>query len=801
MKQRRRWVWVLWFAVALWLSVAIYGGSIDPVTAIETWEALPQEPVRFDLLQEVRSLRRDGRYRQAAFRLGEVLGLSRESLQAIVSDRQLHRLNDLETVPVTEERIRWLQQFGEVLTELGAVRAAEPVLHTALTLSQQLNSQQLENPSIADIFVSLGNLHRTIAQRYRGYGRSTVPAHDTAARFYRQALEISTSETVRRRTQLNLLSLAAETHSRDDLRPLQRSISQSLAAQPPSRDSITEQLNFAHSLTCLKLAAEDSPRPLSYVAPVVRHCRPPSPTIDPVSFTDLAEIISHAANQARSLGDRWGEAYALGQLGELYEIAGRFEDARRLTREALALSYAINAPSVSYRWQWQLGRLSYRGGDRTAALEAYRGSIETLQALRRDLAALNPDVQYDFRDEVEPVYREWVGLLLSEPSPTPEELTQARDAIEALQLAELDNFFGDACIEAAERPLQDLDPNINAVYTIVLPDGLHAIVSVPHQPLRHYRSPLPDPNLETFANITYQALAQNFNWQPVLEQAYDFLFRPLEEDLNARDGTTVAFVLDGPLRNIPVAALYDGDRYLIERYAIAIAPSWKLPPWASREFPQSKLLAAGRASFSQTDWKQFPQLDRTTWSDLPYVGDELEAIESLVSSETLFDEEFLSHRLASALNSHRFSAVHIATHAQFDAFAENTFVLAWDRPLTLDRLAQMLQGNGARPRTPLELLVLSACQTAEGSDRTVLGLAGMGIRAGARSTLGSLWHVNDRSTARLMAQFYRSLRHLSQQNRPNKAEALRQAQLNLLHSEGFSSPHFWAPFVLVGHWR
>ncbi len=250
-----------------------------------------------------------------------------------------------------------------------------------------------------------------------------------------------------------------------------------------------------------------------------------------------------------------------------------------------------------------------------------------------------------------------------------------------------------------------------------------------------------------------------------------------------------------------MAALYDGDRYLIERYAIAIAPSWKLPPSDPLDFQQSKLLAAGRASFSQTDWTQFPHLSQTTWSDLPYVREELQAIAALVPSEILFEDEFLSHRLDAAVNSNRFAAVHIATHAQFDAFAENTFVLTWNRPLTLDRFAQMLQGNGSRRQNPLELLVLSACETAEGSDRTVLGLAGMGIRSGARSTVGSLWNVNDRSTARLMAQFYRMLRDLSRQETPNKAEALRQAQLDLLHSENFSSPHFWAPFVLVGHWR
>jgi CHAT domain-containing protein len=97
---------------------------------------------------------------------------------------------------------------------------------------------------------------------------------------------------------------------------------------------------------------------------------------------------------------------------------------------------------------------------------------------------------------------------------------------------------------------------------------------------------------------------------------------------------------------------------------------------------------------------------------------------------------------------------------------------------------------------PIELMVLSACQTAEGDDRAALGLAGMAIRSGARSTLATLWAVNDESTAALMTQFYQELSNADL----SKAEALRLAQIKILQNPEFSHPYYWSPFVLIGNW-
>ncbi|MEM7797109.1 MAG: CHAT domain-containing protein, partial [Cyanobacteria bacterium P01_C01_bin.118] len=134
------------------------------------------------------------------------------------------------------------------------------------------------------------------------------------------------------------------------------------------------------------------------------------------------------------------------------------------------------------------------------------------------------------------------------------------------------------------------------------------------------------------------------------------------------------------------------------------------------------------------------------------------------------------------------------THGQFSSKANETFILTWDNRLQLKELENLLQQRELK--SPVEMLILSACQTAKGDDRAALGMAGVAVRSGARSTVASLWSVEDFSTAELMHQFYQQLRRLDN----SRAEALQQAQLSLLRSDDYRHPYYWAPFVLIGNW-
>jgi CHAT domain-containing protein len=258
----------------------------------------------------------------------------------------------------------------------------------------------------------------------------------------------------------------------------------------------------------------------------------------------------------------------------------------------------------------------------------------------------------------------------------------------------------------------------------------------------------------------------------------------LETELEQSDIKTLVFVLDGVLRSLPMAALHDGQQYLIEKYNVALTPGLQLLNPRSLAPEELRTLAAGLAEARQG------------FSPLPGVKEEVKEIAKVVSAEVLLDQDFTRPRLQKEIEAASFPVVHLATHGQFSSQAEDTFLLTWDERINVKNLDQLLREREGQELSPIELLILSACQTAAGDKRAVLGLAGVAVRSGARSTLATLWSVQDQSTAELISQFYKTL------NQPgvSKAEALRQVQLSLLRSPQYQHPFYWAPFVLVGNW-
>ncbi len=162
----------------------------------------------------------------------------------------------------------------------------------------------------------------------------------------------------------------------------------------------------------------------------------------------------------------------------------------------------------------------------------------------------------------------------------------------------------------------------------------------------------------------------------------------------------------------------------------------------------------------------------------------------------MLDRQFTSDALRNKIGSTPSEIVHLATHGQFSSDAEETFLLAWDRKINVKELDELLGARNRQREKPIELLILSACETAKGDDRAALGIAGVALRSGARSTIATLWAVQDDSTALIMEQLY------SQLNQPgiSRAEALRNAQLSLLKDSQFVKPYYWAGFVLIGNW-
>jgi CHAT domain-containing protein len=238
-----------------------------------------------------------------------------------------------------------------------------------------------------------------------------------------------------------------------------------------------------------------------------------------------------------------------------------------------------------------------------------------------------------------------------------------------------------------------------------------------------------------------------------------------------------------------MSVLYDrkSQEYLMQKpYALALVPGLQLFDLRPREQERLEVLTAGVSEQREVEQRRF--------DELPNVVEELQQIGSVVPSESLLNPEFTEANLQEQINSGAFSTVHIATHGKFSSDPEETFILAYDQLLNSNDLNNLLRSNNQSSSSIVELLVLSACETAQGDNRATLGLAGIAVRAGARSTLATLWQVSDHSTAKLMEQFYKELTN----PKLTKSQALHQAQLKLFKQ--YKAPYYWAPFILVGNW-
>lgn len=675
----------------------------------------------------------------------QVLGLYRRSRQLLTTVQQ-----QLQAQPDSVLKVQGLRSLGITLQQLGSLEASEVVLQESLAIATELNS----TPEIAQTLFSLGNVTRDLQQL------------ESAVEYYQRAAEMATHPKLELEARLNLLRLHVEQQDEQSAAVLIPMIEANLTRLPPSRTTVYARVNFAESLMNL-------------------------PTSEAGNIQLAANVLAGAVQQAQSLGDQRAEAAALTQLGQLYEQTQRPSDALSLTQNALQVSQNLNTPEITARALWQLGRLLKQQGDISGAMEAYRSAVRILQTLRSDLVAVNPDVQFSFTETVEPIYREFVSLLLQpiaqSSSQSQAKLLEAQAVTEALQLAELDNFFREACLEATPVRIDQLDSTAAVIYPIILSDRLEVIVSLPEQPLQHYATQLPQAELESILSQMRQSLNPAFSSQQRLklyQQAYEWLIRPAEADFERLGIKTLVFVLDAQLKNLPMSALYDGQQYLIEKYRVALSPGLQLLESNTTTYEKKSAITAGLSEARQG------------FVALPGVEAEIADISAELSAKVILNQGFTTTNLEQAISISQAPILHLATHGQFSSNADDTFVLTWDGRINVREFDALLRSREAGNQVPVELLVLSACQTAQGDRRAALGLAGVAVRSGARSTLASLWAVRDESTAELMAEFY----HQLTQPGVTKSQALRQAQISLIQGE-YNHPIYWAPFVLVGNWR
>ncbi len=610
-------------------SLLLAQGQAEP--ALTAWERSAtiyqqqQQPTRALASQtnQAQALQNMGLHRRAISLLQASLKLSTEPTAA---DRLQAQLQAIAPSP---EATMALRTLGESLRSMGNLDTAQSVLDRSLAIATETK----QSDTIPLIQLSLGNIARA---------QSDTP---NALKFYQQAATAPTIG-VRSQAQVNQFSLLLDNNQTSAAATLLPALQSELSQLPATRSGITTRINLAKGM--------------------MRLTNPPIPAIT----TSLTTAVAQATN----LNDPRLKSYAIGTLGSIYERNQQLPKAQDLTQQALNLAQQVSANEVSDLWQWQLGRSLKAEGNIEPAIAAYQGAVSNIKSLRADLTATSSDVQFSFRDTVEPIHRQLVSLLLQ--SDRANHLEKARDVIESLQLVELDNFFREACLSANPALIDQVDQKAAVIYPILLEDQLAIISSIPQaknpsqRDLRYCKTNMSRREVEQFSSRLREDLDQPNTLEltrPRLQKMYDWLLRPIEPDLATSSVATLVFVLDGALRNVPMAALHDGEKFLVERYSIALTPGLQLLSPKSLKQENLNVLVAG-----------LTEARPPAFSALPNVANEVKTIQATIPNQLLLNQAFTSQNFQERIADVPFPVLHLATHGQFSSQADDTFILTWD---------------------------------------------------------------------------------------------------------------------------
>lgn len=719
-----------------------------------------------------------------------------------------------------------------------ALREAESVLGNRITQEQQSLAYGIKGNTLL------------IMQRYSEAEESLLKAYELTEEKQRKAGYSNSLGVLYLKMQdqtkpPQFFRLAAELVENDPILALRIKLNQ-MRVQP-------ENVNLPGFTTILsEIAAVDSAneriRYYLNLASIVKSYALPSHT----------ELIQHALESAHADStvstDKSLRIEALDSLAEFYESQGKSEQALALSELAASLTDRMDVDDLMIQIEWRKGRIYQQQERDNEALIAFGKAVDYVQAIRRDIPVSYEDGKSSFRKTLEPIYLGYTHQLLKKAGHQNGEAKQqtlllARQTIELIKQSELEDFLGGRClIEGMQRSrLDDMDMQAAILYPIILEDRLELLVGI-GKTIRQFSVSVSREQLRNAINslsgqlrkwtISPGDMGDSDAYQQPAENIYRWMIAPIERDLEKESIKTLVIVPDGMMRLVPFAALYDGRKHLIEKYAVSVSPGMSLlgnrnsrplhtyqtllagiskPGPAVEKISEStinKLLLAdsqyrgqqivsrslsnhhlrNSAITSETHSPVSGLQDIQSKLSLPGVETELVSLKEALKSTLLLNEQFTVANFYQQVSTQSFDIVHIASHGFFSSDADKSFLMAYDDILKLDDLKSFLK-RGKDASKGIQLLTFSACETAEGDDRAPLGFTGAALKADAQSALGSLWPISDEAASQLMISFYKNL-----MQHKSKAEALRQAQLELLKTDYMSHPSFWSPFILVGNW-
>lgn len=692
---------------------------------------------------------------QAKMQLGEFLN-ARELLRDVVEQTQSPALRTIAAEAMAS--------LGNVYIALGDQTQAELALRRAIELS-------VTSAEKASAYNNLGN-HYAVLANYRLALANYRAAHESGEKSQDGQLQAQA-----------LANMAQASTGLEDFPAAIKQIRRSL--------ELVQQMAPTHGKVILLLN-------LGY-----QLMSPEFGLLEPQHKKRAEQLLKAAQQIAEEGDDKLRTAYALHYQALLLERSGRKADALRLTEQALLHAQSVGsnqAGNLLGQLSWQAGRLLASENESAKAISYYRDATAYFRPLRNVIS-----IRYDRRENayettIKPLYDEYVSVLFSQVASEPPKkrsalLREIRDSLEEIKAAELTDYFEDSCVEdlkAKTRSIAEVSSSALIIYPVSLKDRIELLLHLPDGEIINLPVTMPRAELRASVNDWREYLESPTNQHRRQGAAlYEALVSPYEEKLDDWGIETLVFVPDAELRLVPMAALWDArDRkFLVEKYPVAVTPGVSLTDPRRINTRKSRSLYAGisKAIFN--------------FNALPAVRDELKGSQSVFNGKVLIDEDFTRDELTTDLKNPAINILHFATHGVFSKDARQSFILSYDGKLYIDDLAEKI-GTFKFRDNPLDLLVLSACETARGDEKAALGLSGVAIKAGARSAVGTLWKVGDYAASLLIQKFYAALKKPG----VSRAQALQQAQISLMQERepqsnaSYRYPAFWSPFILINSW-
>lgn len=598
------------------------------------------------------------------------------------------------------------------------------------------------------------------------------------------------------------------------------------------------------------------------------------------SLSQYSEALNHL-QQAQiilnDMGDQRGEGTTLNYIGYIYNQQENKTQALSYFEKSLAIFRRIGDREKEARTLSSIGFLLDAKEQTRLAIIFFKKSVNIYEEIRKDTNQLSEELQYSYTESVANSYRSLAKLLLQE-----NRVMEALQVLDLLKVQELQDFFKD--VQGNERTAQGIEilDEEQQIWDQMPAEQIDDYLNSPrvNSLVQQLRKTAPEKNLQLSAYIDLQTRLENLgnnsallyplildnrielilftrNAPPIYEsieietntlestvaqfrnqiqnpnsnsirqsakQLYDWIIEPIEDDLKKHNIQTIIYAPDGQMRYVPLGALYDGEKWLIENYQINYITALSLTDIRTQSFQQPKILAGAfteKNSQIKVGEKEF------NFNSIPFAQDEVEEIKSRFSNttETLLNDNFNRKSMINSKQLNRYNVVHLATHGQLvSGNPEESFILFNNNEyINLKEIRNLWQ------LPDVALVILSACQTALG-DRLESGIEVIGFgyqiqQTQARAAIASLWNVSDYGTNYLMKEFYNQL----EKNSTNPVDALKKAQIVLIKGESEVSeideratiylegnpnnpirdpkkvvtqlkhPYYWAPFILIGN--